>query len=79
MRTTVDIDAPVLRAVKELQRREGKSLGRTISDLLQLALAHRAVTDRKPAKLNWTSKTMGSRVELSDRDAIYDAMDIDER
>jgi len=30
-RTTVDIDDPILRELKELQRRERKSLGRLIS------------------------------------------------
>jgi hypothetical protein len=28
MRTTVDIDTPVLSELKQLQRKEGKSLGR---------------------------------------------------
>jgi hypothetical protein len=33
MRTTLDIDDPVLKEIKRLQRREGKSLGRLVSDL----------------------------------------------
>ena len=37
MRTTLDIDDPVLRELKELQTREGKSLGRLVSDLLARA------------------------------------------
>ena len=33
-RTTLDIDTPILRDLKRLQTREGKSLGRLASDLL---------------------------------------------
>ena len=38
MRTTLDIDDPVLRELKQLQTKEGKSLGRLVSDLLARAL-----------------------------------------
>ena len=38
MRTTLDIDDPVLKDLKRLQQRQGKSLGRLASDLLALAL-----------------------------------------
>ena len=34
MRTTLDIDGPILRELKKLQIKEGKSLGRLVSDLL---------------------------------------------
>ena len=33
-RTTLDIDESVLRDLKRLQRKQGKSLGRLVSDLL---------------------------------------------
>ena len=39
MRTTLDLDAPVLNGLKRLQQREGQSLGRLASDLLATALA----------------------------------------
>ena len=38
-RTTIDIAAPVLRELKERQRREGKTLGALASELLARALA----------------------------------------
>lgn len=75
MRTTIDIDDPVLKDLKRLQRREGKSLGRLVSDLLAQALAasrHRAA---EPPPFTWTSRPMGARVDLADRDAVLDAMD----
>jgi mRNA-degrading endonuclease RelE of RelBE toxin-antitoxin system len=41
MRTTIDIDDPILKDVKRLQKREGTSLGRLVSDLLAESLARR--------------------------------------
>mgnify|MGYP003467935980 CR=1 FL=1 len=38
MRTTLDIDDPVLEAVKELARRQGSTAGRVASDLIRRAL-----------------------------------------
>lgn len=38
MRTTLDIDDEVLAAAKELARREGKTAGRMVSELLRRAL-----------------------------------------
>ena len=75
MRTTVDIDDPILRALKKLQRTEGKSLGRLISDLLAQALAQRD-TKRRPTKMpRWTSKEMNARLDLTDKEAVYAALD----
>ena len=39
MRTTLDIDGPVLHELKQRQTKEGKSLGRLVSDLLARALS----------------------------------------
>ena len=38
MRTTLDIDADVLEAAKERARRERKSAGQVVSELLRMAL-----------------------------------------
>ena len=47
-RTTVDIDAPLLRDLKRLQKREGLSLGRLVSDLLGEALGERQARRPEP-------------------------------
>jgi hypothetical protein len=74
MRTTIDIDDPILRDLKALQAREGKSLGRLVSDLLAKALAESS--RGAPAReFQWLSRPMGARVDLADRDALLDAMD----
>ncbi len=74
MRTTIDIDAPVLKEVKRVQKAEGKSLGAVVSELLAQALAGR----RKPKAVvpfRWLSRSMGAKIDLADKDALYRAMD----
>lgn len=76
MRTTIDIDAPVLAELKAVGRREGKSLGRVVSDLLATALASRRSRRSPEAKpVRWFAKPMKARVDLADRDAVYEAME----
>jgi hypothetical protein len=75
MRTTVNIDDPVLKDLKKIQQKEGKSLGRLISDLLAQALGERK-SARAPTKPpQWISKRMGARVDLADHEAVYAAME----
>lgn len=75
MRTTVDIDDPVLKDLKKLQKKEGKSLGRLISDLLAQAIGERKSAKAPPKPPRWLSKAMGARVDLADREAVYAAME----
>jgi hypothetical protein len=77
-RTTLDIDTPLLRELKELQKKEGRSLGRIVSQLLAEALAHRKTSRRGPP-FAWTIRPMGARVDLSDKDAVYRILDGDDR
>ena len=48
MRTTIDIDAPVLDELKRLQQLEGQSLGRLASDLLATAMAQARSREQAP-------------------------------
>ena len=75
MRTTIDIDDPILRDLKRLQRREGKSLGRLVSDLLAPALMTERRASALPPAFRWLSKPMRARVSLADKHAVLDAMD----
>lgn len=53
MRTTLDIDDPVLHAVKELARRDGRTAGAVASDLIRRALSQPAVTGvQEPAAVH---------------------------
>lgn len=72
-RTTIDLDAAVLRRLKERSRREGKTLGQLASGLLAGALHEQ---DRPlSGTLEWTSQPMGARVDLDDKEAVRRALE----
>lgn len=75
-RTTLNIDDPVLRDVRRLQRRRHQPLGRVVSDLLAQAVA-RSEQEEKPvhAPFQWTTQRMGARVDLADKEAVWAALD----
>jgi hypothetical protein len=75
MRTTVDIDDPVLKDLKKIQQKEGKSLGRLISDLLAQAIGERKSAKAPTRPVKWISKSMGARIDLADHEALYAAME----
>jgi len=72
-RTTLDLDASVLRELKRRKRESGRSIGQIASELLVGALqepqdaAHHSVT--------WRSARMGARVDLDDKEAVRRALD----
>ena len=64
----------MLRELKQLQAKEGKSLGRLASDLLARALKVDAVPPVAPPP-SWIANPMGARVNLSDTEAVHRALD----
>ena len=75
-RTTLDIDASVLRELKRLQKRVGKSLGQLVSELVAAALARsKAVSTKVESPATWTARPMGARVDLEDKEALRSALD----
>jgi hypothetical protein len=72
-RTTIDIDPSVLRQLKRRQQREGKSLGRLVSELLTSALTDDEGEVASP--LVWTTRAMHARVNLEDKEAVRRALD----
>ena len=72
-RTTIDIDPVVLRALKQRQRREGKTLGRLVSELLTNALSREVPPSQVP--LRWRSQAMRPLVDLEDKEAVRRALD----
>lgn len=67
---TVDIDAHLLKELKTLQKREKRSLGQIMSQLLAEALFQRRKAPRV-AKLHWVSRDMKARIDFSDKEALY--------
>jgi hypothetical protein len=74
-RTTIDIDPTVLRQLKARQRREGKTLGRLVSELLSTAMQADGDEQRPPALLAWSSRPMRALVDLEDPEAVRRALD----
>lgn len=70
-RTTLDLDDGVLRELKARRARENKPLGVIASELLARALDE----DESPlGSLTWVSRSMGAKVDLEDRDAVWAAL-----
>ena len=70
MRTTLNIEGPVLKELKRLQKGTGQSLGRLASELLARALATRDSTD-EPRSLRWTTRDLGARVDINEKTTLY--------
>jgi len=73
MRTTLDIEGPVLKELRAIQKREGGTLGHLVSRLLTVALARKGRPDKEPFR--WTTRPMMARVDLADKDALYAILD----
>lgn len=73
-RTTLNLDAFVLRKVKRRARDQGKSVGDIISELLASALAQRHRRGRHPV-FRWRTARMGpAKTDLEDKEAIRRAL-----
>ncbi len=75
MRTTVDIEDPILEEVKRSAAAEGLSLGKAVSRLLAEALASHRGTDARASSFKWRTSAMGARIDLADKEALYSALD----
>ena len=74
MRTTLDIDDPVLEEVRAIHKKEGRSMGAVVSELLAVGLARRRGTPTR-TPFAWTSRAMKALVDLADKDAVYAVLD----
>ncbi|MFO7984360.1 MAG: hypothetical protein R6U38_00730 [Desulfatiglandaceae bacterium] len=68
-----------MKELKAIQQKEGKPLGRLISDLLARVLGEKPSIPPSEKPSQWISKAMGVRVDLVDREALYAAMDRETR
>ena len=65
MRTTLDIESNILSELRDIQRREGGTLGAIVSRLLSQALAQKPT--HAVVAFGWTSQTMEAIVDLADK------------
>lgn len=73
-RTTIDIDASVLRELKRRQRRSNTTLGQLVSELLAKALAAEEPAKELPP-LQWPSQDLRPRVDIDDKEAVWQILD----
>lgn len=71
-RTTIDIDPSVLKELKLRARREGKSLGRLLSEIAAAALKEGG---RPEVSFDWRSRSMHARIDLEDEEALNKTLD----
>jgi hypothetical protein len=74
-RTTLDIDTAVLRELKVRQRREGKTLGQLVSELLASALGRDREPDHEPEPFIWLAKPMEALVDLENQELVRRAQE----
>ncbi len=72
MRTTIDLDPTILAELKRRQRRDGKSLGRLVSELLAEQLQRDMPPPPEP--FTWRARPMTSKVDLDDSEAVRRAL-----
>jgi len=72
-RTTLDIDPVILEELKARGRREGKTVGQLVSEMLAVAL--RSDPPPNPASLDWTTRSMHARPDLEDKEALAQVLD----
>lgn len=74
MRTTLDLEKPVLEDLKRLQKEEKLPLGNIASRLLADAMDAKRRTTKAP-RFEWASAPMGAKVDLADKDSLYRELD----
>src|SRR5260370_20074177 len=76
MRTTIDLDATVVKELKRRSKIAGKSMGQLASELLATSLRERAGRPRNPDGLEWIAKDLGRPlVDLEDKEAVRALVD----
>lgn len=76
MRTTLDLEKPVLDGLKRAQKQEKITLGKLASRLLLEALSHREGQARStPGPLPWIAADLGATIDLADKEALYRTLD----
>ncbi len=75
MRTTIDLEIPILKELKDFSRSRGSSLGKITTQLLTEALAMHKSAKKSPPPFQWISHSMGAKIDFSDKEALYNILD----
>ena len=75
-RTTINLDATIIKELKRRSKGAGKSMGQLASELLATSLSEPARRLRKPGDLTWIAKDLGRPlVDLEDKEAVRALLD----
>lgn len=72
-RTTIDLDAGVLRELKRRAHASQTTVGRLASELLATAL--RGKETRQAVRFEWNTAPMGALLDLRDKETLNRALD----
>lgn len=76
MRTTLDIEKPILDELKRLRGPRKQTLGKVASSLLAEAIAQRKLLEARQApRVDWQIQPMHPQVNLADKDVVYAILD----
>jgi hypothetical protein len=71
MRTTIDLDATVVKELKRRSQGAGKSMGQLASELLARSLREQEGRPARGPSLEWIAKDLGRPlVDLEDKEAL---------
>ncbi len=73
MKTTLNIDDTVMRALKREAARQGKTMSELVEAALRALLRHRPEEEALPPLPEFRSG--GARVNVANRDMLYDVME----
>lgn len=74
MRTTIDIATPILSELRTLGKKEKRSMGSLVSEILAEGLSRRRGRGEKQT-FRWISRPMRARVDLEDKEAVHAELD----
>ena len=78
MRTTLDLEAPILKELKAFSKSHSLSLGKSATQLLMKALVMHKAEKKALPKFKWYSQPMGAKIDISDKETLYKILDQDE-
>ena len=74
--TTIEIDDPTLNEIRAIQKKEGQSIGKIVSQLHAEALIKQKTSAKTPG-FRRISRPMRARVDLADKEKVYRILDWD--
>ena len=76
MRTTIDLDATVVKELKRRSQGAGKSMGQLASELLARSLREQEGRPARGPSLKWIAKDLGRPlIDLEDKEALRAVLD----